>query len=217
MTDYAARRTAMVDGHIRPSDVTKFPIIDALLDVPRERFVPAGQRDVAYMGDHVDLGGGRVVLDARILAKMLDTLNIQANELVLDIGAALGYSAAVIGRLAEAVVALEEDATMATEAEGALSDEGADNVAVIVGPLAEGAAKHGPYDVILLEGAVEQVPDSILDQLKEGGRIGAIFMEGALGRARFGIKSGGRVSWRFAFNATAPLLPGFAAERAFEL
>ncbi len=140
MTDFAARRTIMVDTQIRPSDVTKFPIIDAFLSVPRERFVPDRLRELAYVGENVELGGGRVLLEPRTLGKMLDGLDIGPDELVLDIGAAHGYSSAVISRLAEAVVALEEDAQMAGEAETALAEVSADNVAVIEGPL----ARRGP-------------------------------------------------------------------------
>ena len=106
---------------------------------------------------------------------------------------------------------------MAVEAQSALAEHNADNVAVVEAPLATGAPQQGPYDAILIEGGVEQVPPAILDQIKEGGRIAAIFMEGALGEARIGYRTGGRVSWRFAFNATAPLLPGYLAERVFAL
>lgn len=217
MTDFAARRTMMVDTQVRPSDVTKFPIIEAMLAVPREAFVPADKREAAYMGEHVAIGGGRVVLDARTLAKMLDALDIQPDETVLDLGCGLGYSTAVIARMAEAVVAVEEDETLAAEAQRTLSSHGVDNAAVIVGKLAAGAPKAGPYDVITLQGAVEAVPAALLAQVKEGGRIGCIFMEGSLGVARVGYKIDGQVTWRYAFNASAPVLPGFAAKRAFML
>jgi protein-L-isoaspartate(D-aspartate) O-methyltransferase len=202
---------------VRPSDVTKFPIIDAMLSVPRELYVPSDKREAAYMGENLQLVTGRVMLEARTLAKLLDALNIQPGELVLDVGAGLGYSTAVIARLAEAVIAVEEDAGLAAEAARLLSAEGVDNGHILPGPLAAGNAKHGPYDVILLEGAVEVVPQAILDQLKDGGRIGCLFMEGALGVARIGYKRDGGISWRFLFNASAPVLPGFAAERGFAL
>lgn len=217
MTDFAARRMMMVDTQVRPSDVTKFPIIDAMLSVPRETFVPRDKREAAYMGENVVLRQGRVVLEPRTLAKLLDALDIHPDEMVLDLGCGLGYSAAVIARLADAVVAVEEDEAMATEAQQLLSQASVDNAAVIVGPLANGAAKHGPYDVITVQGGVETIPAALIDQLKEGGRIGAVFMEGALGVARVGYKSDGKVSWRFAFNAAAPVLPGFAAARSFVL
>lgn len=217
MADYAQRRTMMVDTQVRPNDVTKFPIIEAMLAIPRESFVPAALREAAYVGENIAIGPRRVVLEARTLAKLLDALDIQPTELVLDIGCGLGYSAAVIARLAEAVVAVEEDEIIAAEAQAVLSEAGADNAAVIAGPLAAGAARHGPYDVITIEGAAEMVPEAILDQLKEGGRIACIFMEGALGVARIGHKSGGAVTWRFAFNASAPVLPGFEKGRGFLL
>jgi protein-L-isoaspartate(D-aspartate) O-methyltransferase len=215
MTDYAARRTVMVDTQVRPSDVTKFPIIDAMLDVPREAFVPRHLREAAYMGENIDLGGGRVILEPRSLAKLLDALDIRGSELVLDVGSALGYSSAVIARMAEAVVAVEEDSDMADEAQGLLSEHGADNVIVHHGPLAEGAPEHGPYDVIVVEGGVGHLPQTLIDQVKEGGRIACLFMEGALGAVRIGYKIDGDISWRYAFNAGAPVLPGFERHEAF--
>lgn len=217
MTDYAARRTTMVDTQIRPSDVTKFPIIEAMLSIPREEFVPAHRREAAYVGEDLDLGRGRVMLEPRTLAKMLDALDVQRNELVLDIGCGLGYSAAVIARLAEAVVAVESDGDLAEEAQGILSREGADNVILHQGPLVEGAAQHGPYDAIIIQGAVCDVPTALLEQLKDGGRIACLFMEDALGVVRIGYKLDGGISWRFAFNASAPVLPGFEKQVAFSL
>ena len=217
MTDFSARRVMMVDTQVRPSDVTKFPIIDAMLSVPREAFVPRDKREAAYMGENLVLRQDRVMLEPRTLAKLLDALDIQPDEMVLDLGCGFGYSTAVLARLADAVVAVEEDDAMATEAQHLLSQASVDNAAVIVGPLAAGAAKHGPYDVITVQGGVEQVPAALLDQLKDGGRIAAVFMEGALGVARVGYKADGKVSWRFVFNASAPVLPGFAAAGGFVL
>jgi protein-L-isoaspartate(D-aspartate) O-methyltransferase len=217
MTDFAARRTMMVDTQVRPNDVTKFPIIEAMLHVPREAFVPAPRREAAYIGGNLDIGGGRVMLEARTLAKMLDALDLQPTDMVLDIGCGLGYSTAVIARMAEAVVAVEENADLAAQAQARLSTEGVDNAAVIEAVLSEGAAKHGPYDAIVVEGAVEVLPDAIAAQLKEGGRIGCLFMEEALGVCRVGHKIDGAISWRFAFNASAPVLAGFANRPAFAL
>lgn len=217
MSDFSTRRVMMVDTQVRPSDVTKFPIIEAMLAVPREVYVPAAKREAAYMGENLDLAPGRVMLEARSLAKMLDALDIQPSETVLDLGCGYGYSAAVIARLAHAVVAVEEDAALAAEAQRRLAAEGVDTAAVAVGPLAAGHAKTAPFDVITLQGGVEVVPEALLAQLKEGGRIGAIFMDGALGTAMVGYKIDGKMTWRFAFNATAPVLPGFAKQRAFAL
>lgn len=217
MTDYAARRTMMVDTQIRPSDVTKFPIINAMLSVPREDFVPPHLREAAYVGENVDLGGGRVILEPRTLAKMMDALDIRKDELVLDIGSALGYSAAVMAHLAEAVVAVEENPEFVAEAQSLLSDAGADNVIMHEGPLTAGAAEHGPYDVIVIQGAVEHLPEGLADQLKEGGRIAILFAEGALGVVRIGYKIDGEINWRFSFNAGAPVLSGFERHAAFAL
>lgn len=217
MTDFLTRRRMMVDTQVRPSDVTKFPIINAMLEVAREDFVPAAARATAYMGVNIDLGGGRVVFEPRTFAKMLDGVDIQQGDMVLDLGPGFGYSTAVAAHLAEAVVAVEPDPAMAKEAEQALAAAGIDNTAVIEGALADGAAKHGPYDVILIQGGVEQVPDTIADQLRDGGRIAALFQDGALGTCRLGIKADGRINWRFAFNASAPVLRGFERTRAFQL
>jgi protein-L-isoaspartate(D-aspartate) O-methyltransferase len=217
MSAFAARRMMMVDTQVRPSDVTKFPIIDAMLTVPREVYVPRDKQEAAYAGQNVEIAPGRVVLEARTLAKMLDALDIQSGEMVLDLGCGLGYSAAVIARLADTVVAVEEDADLAADAQRVLSDEGVDNAVVVAGPLGAGAAKHGPYDVITIEGGVESVPEALLAQLKDGGRIAAVFMEGALGTVRTGRKADGKVTWRFAFNAAAPVLAGFHRAEGFVL
>ena len=217
MLDNTANRTMMVDTQVRPSDVTKFPIIDAMLTVRREAFVPEGKRCVAYAGENIDLGGNRVVLEPRTFAKMLDALDIQRGDVVLDIGCGLGYSSAILAHMADAVVAVEEDEELARDAEAALSEQGVDNAVVISGPLAKGSAKHGPYDVICIEGAVSQIPDEVLAQLKEGGRILAIFALSTVGEARLGRKIGDKVSWSLAFNAGAPILPGFNSDAAFAL
>lgn len=217
MTDFQQRRTMMVDTQVRPNDVTRYPVIAAMLEIPREDFVPDALRDVAYMGNDIPLGHGRVVLEPRTLAKMIDELNVQPTDLALVVGAGYGYSAAVMGRLAQAVVAVEQDAAMASTASARLAALGADNVAVTQGPLADGHAAQGPFDVILIDGGVEVVPDALTDQLAEGGRIIAPFADGALGVVRLGIRLDGRIDWRMAFNAAAPVLPGFARRAEFAL
>lgn len=217
MSNYAERRRMMVDTQVRPSDVTRFPIIDAMLRVERENFLPERLREIAYVGDNLDIGGGRTLLDPRSFAKMLEALDIQPDELVLDLGCGLGYSTAVLARLADAVIAVEADADMAAEAQSNLSCNGADNAAVVAAPLAEGAAKHGPYDVIIVEGAIERLPSELADQLKEGGRIAAVFMDGELGTVRLGVRRNGQVHWQDVFNASAPLLDGFSVQPSFAL
>ena len=216
MNDFSTRRIMMVDTQVRPSDVTKFPIIAAMLLVLREDFVPDARREAAYAGVNIPLGDRRVVLEARSLAKMLDSLDVQPGELVMDLAAGLGYGSAVLAALGANVVAVEE-AGLAPLARIRLDAGGCDGVKVVTAPLALGAPADGPYDAIIVQGAVEVMPEAILAQIKEGGRIGAIFMEGALGIARIGLKKDGAVSWRYAFNATAPVLPGFEARRIFVL
>lgn len=215
MTDFAERRRMMVDTQVRPSDVTKYPIIEALLAVAREDFVPVAQREGAYADRNMDLGGQRTLLEARTLAKMLDALDIQRDELVLDVGCGLGYSTAVTARMAEMVIGVEEDEAMSADAQAQLSEAGADNAIVHVGPLAEGAAEHGPYDVIMLQGGVEALPEALLAQLKDGGRIAVLFMTGSLGEVKIGYKQAGQISWRFEFNAGAEVMPGFERAASF--
>lgn len=217
MTDFAERRRMMVDTQVRPSDVTKYPVIEALLAVAREDFVPDAQREAAYADRNMDLGGNRTLIEARSLAKILDGLDIQGNELVLDVGCALGYSTAVAARMAQMVIGVEEDEAMAAEAQSQLLEAGADNAIVHVGPLVDGAAEHGPYDVIMVQGGVEDLPQGLLDQLKDGGRIAVIFMKGALGEVQIGYKQGDQIFWRFAFNAGATVIPGFNKAPAFTL
>ena len=216
MIDYAAAREAIVDRQVRPSDVTRYPIIAAMLAVPREAYLPPALRPVAYLGEHVPLAPGRVLLDPRVFAKLLDALDVGPGDLVLDLGCGYGYSTAVLARMAEVVVALEADPGMAAEAEALLGANGVDNAVVQAGPLAEGVEEHGPFDVVLVEGGIERLPDAIAAQLKVGGRIAAIFVEGAGGQARLGLGTPDGIAWRRIFDATAPVLPGFEATKAFE-
>ena len=216
MVDFSEARTVMVDTQVRPNDVTKYPVIAAMLAVPREAFVPEARRPVAYMDENIPLSDERWLLQPRTIAKLLDELNIQPGELVLNVAAGLGYDAAVMARLAEAVVALESDPDLAAQAERVLAEQGADNVAVVGGDLAAGSAGQAPYDVIVIAGGIEELPQPLADQLKEGGRIAAIFVEGRLGIARIGRKVDGKINWRYAFNGSAPVLPGFGKAAAFQ-
>lgn len=217
MPDFTARRTMMVDTQVRPSDVTKFPIIDAMLRIPREVFTPERLIEAAYMGNNIDLGGGRVLLEPRTFSKMLDALEIGNRDLVLDIACGTGYSAAILAQIAQGVVAVEEDTALAAEAQTALSATGCDTVVLHSGPLTEGAPDYAPYDAIILQGGVEKFPDTLTDQLREGGRAACLFVEGSLGVVRIGVKQQGRITWRDEFNAGAPVIPGFERDRAFSL
>ena len=217
MADFAARRRTMVDTQVRPSDVTKFPIIEAMLRVPREEFVPDGKVEAAYVGENLTLEEGRVLLDPRTLAKMLDALDITPSDLVLDIGCGTGYSSALMQGMAQAVIGLEEDEALAESAETALARAGAETVVLVRGKLTEGATDHAPYDVIILQGGIEELPQALIGQLAEGGRVCALFMDGALGVVRLGVRKGDVIGWRDIFNAAAPVLPGFEKARAFSL
>lgn len=217
MPDFAARRRMMVDTQVRPSDVTKFPIIAAMLAVARERFVPSDKAEIAYIGETLDLGGGRALAEPRTFAKLLDALELGPEDLVLDLAPATGYSSAVIARIAAAVVAVEPDAAFAAEAEAALQAEGVDAAIIVHGPAAAGADDHGPFDAIILQCGIEDFPEALVAQLKEGGRVGAVFMSGALGVARLGIKRNGTLHWRDIFNAVLPVLPEFRRKAEFSL
>lgn len=217
MSDFATRRRTMVDTQVRPSDVTKFPIINAMLQTRREVFLPARLAEAAYIGEELDLGHGRVVLEARDFAKLLDALDIQPTDLVLDIGSAYGYSAAVLSQMAEMVIAVEEDAEFAADAQAALTAEGYMNVSVHQGPLAEGAAAHGPYDAIIIQGGVGALPAGLTEQLAEDGRIGMIEQSAGQAAAWVGYKRNGNIDWRRVFNAGATVLPGFQKLHNFAL
>ncbi len=216
MIDFGAARTAMVDRQVRTADVTRLPIIAAMLAVPRERFVPRASRAIAYADAAIDLGEGRALMEPRTFAKLLDAADIGSDDLVLDVGSATGYSAAVIARFAAAVVALEQDEAFAASAAATLTALDIDNVIHERGPLTEGAPEAGPYDVILLEGAVARPPETLLRQLKDGGRLVAVVAEGPVGQARVFTRSGEGWSSRRAFDATANLLPGFDVAPQFE-
>jgi protein-L-isoaspartate(D-aspartate) O-methyltransferase len=215
MSIYSTRRVMMVDTQVRPSDVTKYPIIDAMLSVPREAFVPESLREAAYIGENLDLGRGRALLEPRTFAKFLEALEITPDDRVLDVGAGSGYSATVLARMAGQVVALEEDAVLADMAEAAFAAQGVANVSLVRGKLAVGLPGAAPFDAIVIEGGVQQLPQAIQDMLADGGRIVALFHEGVLGTARVGRKEGGRIHWRDLFNTTAPILPGYLKEPGF--
>ena len=215
MIDYTAARTAMVDCQVRPADVTRHAVIDAMLATPREQFVPSAMRPVAYADMQVPLAPGRVMLDARSFAKMLDTVALRRGEMVLCVGAGYGYPAAVAARMAGTVIALEDDPALLPHLKETMAALAADNVLIHEAPLAGGAAETGPYDVILVEGGVEAVPDALLAQLADGGRLAAILMRGVIGQCRIWQRSGQTVTSRPAFDATAPVLPGFDAARSF--
>jgi len=219
MVDFAQARRMMVEGQVRTSDVTDLALIDAMLAVPRERFVPADQEKLAYLDLDLPVGqapgqGSRRMLKPMVLAKLIQAAELQPEDVVLDVACATGYTAAVLARLAARVTALEEDAALAAVAKRALSDLAPGNVAVVTGPLTAGWSAGAPYDVILLEGATEIVPRSLFSQLRDGGRL--LCVEGRNpGKAMVYRSVAGDVTGRPIFDAAAPLLPGFVEPPAF--
>jgi protein-L-isoaspartate(D-aspartate) O-methyltransferase len=219
MIDFAAARRMMVDGQVRTSDVTDLRIIAAMLEIPRERFVPEASAELAYLDLDAPAGTGgeqvRCLLKPMVLAKMVQAAAVKSDDHVLDVGCATGYSSALLGRLAGAVTALEEDPALARLAAENLKAIGSGNVAVVSGPLTQGCQLKSPYDVIFVNGATEVVPNALCRQLKDGGRLVAVFGRAPTGRAMIYRSIEGDVSGWPIFDATAPLLPGFAAVPAF--
>ena len=217
MTDHAAARRNMVSGQIRTNRVTDERLIEAMEEIPRERFVPHAKRGVAYVDEDVEIASGRYLMEPMVLARMVQEAGIAADDMVLDVGCGTGYAAAVMSRLAGTVIALDVDASLAAEAESTLSGVGADNAIVVTGPLAEGYARQAPYDVILLGGAVDHLPQALADQLAEGGRIVGVLREaGGVGQATLWARHRGALSSRGLFEASLPPLPGIARPVQFE-
>ncbi len=216
MADSALQRKNMVESQVRPSDVTDRRIMSAMQDLPRERFVPEGQRSLAYMDEAIPFGGGRGLLDPRTFARLVQLGNIGAGDRVLDVGCLTGYSAAVLARLAGHVTALESDAGPARTAQIELAARAQTNADVVTGALAAGHADGAPYDVIIVEGATERMPEALTDQLAPGGRLVAIEVSGhRLGQAVIITRSASGLTKRVAFEASGFLLPGFEKPAAF--
>ena len=221
MIDFAAARRMMVDSQVRTSDVTDQRLVAAMLALPRERFLPAEQADLAYLDCDIPATTAqagkptRRLLKPMVLAKLIQAAGVADSDHVLDVGCAAGYSSAVLARLAHSVVALEQDAGLAELARDNLRAFGLDQVQVVIGPLADGWQPQAPYDVILLNGASEIVPKALLRQLKPGGRLVGVLGRGPAGKAMLYCSIGGECGGRPVFDAAAPLLPGFAAPPAF--
>jgi protein-L-isoaspartate(D-aspartate) O-methyltransferase len=216
MTDFAQARRMMVEGQIRTNDVTDLRVLAAFDEVARERFVPPRWQPIAYLDRDVpvqETGGARCLLKPMVLAKMIQAAAVGEHERVLDVGCATGYSSAIFAKLAQAVVALEEDSALAEAATRTLV--GADNVKVVTGPLTKGWPHDAPYDVILLNGSTEVPPQTLLDQLANGGRLLAVVGRDPIGRGTVYRRSGTHVSAHREFDAVAPLLPGFSKPPAF--
>lgn len=210
--DYAAARRSMVENQIRTNRVTDPLVIAAMSELPRELFLPPTSRGIAYVDDDVPLGNGRFLMEPLVAARLLQLAEIGPSDVVLEVGANVGYLSAVIARLASAVLALESDAELAKRARAALAELAINTVTVVEGDPGLGYPRQAPYDVIVINGAVTRVPEAILDQLNEGGRLVAVVVgEDGVGRGTLHLRSGAVVSSRAAFEGATALLPALAA------
>lgn len=215
MFDSVLARRMMVDGQVRTVDVHNPELIAAMLEVPRERFVPRRLAEQAYVDGELDLGNGRAMLAPMVFAKLVEAAQLTGGEHVLDVGCGLGYSAAVLAQLAGSIVALEEDPDLCRQAQASLAGSGPARVVVVQGPLAAGWPAAAPYDFILLDGATEVVPDALGRQLKPGGRLACIFGHAPAAKATLFRLAEGHLVGRPIFDAAAVTLPGFRAAPTF--
>jgi protein-L-isoaspartate(D-aspartate) O-methyltransferase len=215
MTDFAAARRNMVDGQVRTADVTDLRILTAMLEIPRENFVPPASAALAYLDLDLPVGenGARRLLKPMVLAKLIHALELTSSDRVLDVGCVTGYGAAVLAHVAGQVTALEEDAGLAQAAGRALA--GLKNVSAVTGPLAKGWPKRTPYDAIILEGATAFPPEAFLPQLRDGGRLACVLGGGPGAKAMLYFRSGDDLGGRSIFDASAAVLPGFIKSPAF--
>ncbi len=212
---FAEARRHMVLSQLRPNRITNDRVADAMNTVPREEFVPKELRGVAYLDEDLEVAPGRFVVEPRVFARLLQEADIGSTDVVLDIGCGTGYSSAVLGFLAQAVVAIESDPALVETASEILSRLECDNVAVVEGALAEGNAKQGPYNVIHINGSISTVPQSLLDQLAEGGRLICVLGSNP-GVATVYRRQGGDFFPRAAFDASVPPLPDLMVAAPFE-
>ncbi len=223
MVDYAALRRNMVDCQLRPNEITDLRILEAMDMIPREAFVPKTLKPVVYADKEIELVGREENLGPRAmvtpiaLATLIQGAAIQKTDYVLDIGCLTGYSSAVLAHVADSVVSVEVVAEMAKQAGDTLSELQIMNVAVVEGALAAGQADQGPFDVILINGAVEQVPQPLLDQLKDGGRLVTVLIENGFGRAECYVRTSGVVGASSFCDLSAPLLDEFRQPVEFAL
>ena len=215
--DFDTARHNMVESEVRTNDVTDPALIQAMREIPREAFVPEEKKSLAYSCLSIEVAPGRFMLDPRSFAKMAQAAGVTKSSLVLIIGSASGYATAVISKLAETVVGLEEDEALLALAEAALPAVGADNGVVVSGKLTDGAADQGPFDVIFINGMVDEVPEKLTDQLKDGGRLVAAICQGAFCCVTLYERVDGIVSHRPLFDTAVPKLPGFSKATEFAL
>ena len=215
MIDTAAARRLMVDGQVRTADVSNATLLDAMMTIPRERFLPPAQAPLAYADIDVPIANNRVLLKPMVLAKLIQAAGVRDTDHVLDVACGTGYSSAVLARLAGSVIALEEDAELARQAKEALASTRAERVTLALGPLTAGWPTAAPYDVILINGAIEVISPALAHQLKPDGRLACVYGRPPAGKAMIYRMIEGRPVGPPAFDAAAPLLPDFVAPPAF--
>ncbi len=213
--NFAAARHNMVESQLRPNRVTDADLLAAFGAVPREMFVPDALRSVAYVDDDIEIAADRWLMEPMVLGRLLQAAEPRHEDIALVIGAGTGYSCSVLARLVNTVVALEVDRSLAAAAGRILGELSIDNVVVLEGRLAEGHPHQAPYDLILIDGAVQGVPEAIERQLAEGGRLVSVVRAGPVGHATLATRNGGVVSRRVLFDAAVSMLPGFAREPGF--
>ena len=214
--DFALSRFNMVEGQIKTNRVTDPYVLDAMAEVPRESFVPTSKKGVAYIDDAIEVTEGRFLVEPMVLARMLDAATLDEDNVVLDVGCATGYSTAVIAKIVNTVVGVEENAELAQKATATLSDLGVDNAVVVTAGLKEGYPKQGPYDAILFNGSITDIPQAIKDQLAEGGRL-VVSTTGASTMSTVSVytRNNDLFSKRDIMEAGIAVLPGFEAEKVF--
>ena len=213
--DFARARDFMVESQVRPSDVTDPRIMNAMRRLPRERFVPAAKRTIAYGDLEVEVAPGRVLLRARDLAKLIQNLAPRADERALEIAGATGYGAAVLASCCKEVITLDPNPDLSFAAQAALESVGVTNAKAVSTAAVDGWGDEAPYDVILLNGSAEFVPDAWLKQLAPGGRLGVIVRQGAAGSARIYTRPDDATGYLVAFDAAPPVVPGLAKPPSF--
>ena len=213
--DFAAARKRMVASQIRTNEVTDPLVIAALEAVPREQFVPATSRGFAYVDEDLPLGKGRFLMEPMVLARLLQLANVGVNDTALVVGAGTGYTAAVLARMVKAVVAVESDRELTDSAARTLGELSVNNATVVMGDLRTGWAARGPYDVVVVEGAVTAIPEALKLQLADGGRLVAIVRQGPIGRATLVTRIGNAFGMRQEFDAVTAVLPGFEPQAKF--
>jgi len=214
--DYAAARRIMVDSQIRPNDVTDPEIVSALMKVAREAYVPASRKAIAYSELEIETSEGRALWTPRDFSKLLKGVEPRREDIALVIGAGAGYETAILANLVETVIGLEEDESVVNATTTRLADQGADRAVIVQGNLEDGLADQGPFDLILINGMVETVPDAWTAQLTENGRLGVVVKAGkGLGTARIYKRAGETLSYRVAFEANPPSFAAFNAVKSF--